>query len=133
MAVLWPFMVFDLVLGLFMLTQAALFAELVYPLLTFYGILLAVQFMAWFSLGRFMVTLFIPKDQRLIVLPWLWLCTVPFYCAGLILWGREDGHSLLWNSVNIGLSVSLWFLAQAQLHKQVEKERLSDSNEDRYY
>ena len=111
MTTLWPYIMIDLLTGTFMLTQAALFAELVYPLLTPYGILLAVYLMAWFRLGRFMVSCFIPRSKRISILPWLWLCTVPLHCVGLILWGRTDLHSALWHCTHLVLSLSLWYLA----------------------
>ena len=124
MTALWPYVIIDLLVGTFMLTQTALFAELVYPLLTPYGILLAIHLMAWFRLGRFMVAFLIPKSQRLLILPWLWLCTVPLHCAGLILWGRSDLHSLLWHSSHLFLSFSLWYLAFLKQKTELSKDRV---------
>lgn len=99
---------FDLMFGCFMLSQPALFAELIYPLLTPGGILLAIYLLAWWRLGRFMVSLFVPFKLRPILITWLWLASAPLHCAALCLFGRQDLGTAIWHGSHLLMILLAW-------------------------
>ena len=99
---------FDLSVGTFMLVQPSLFAELIYPPLTPYGVLLAIHLLAWYRLGRFMSTMFIPKSLRDIIVPWLWLTSAPLHCISLLILEPQSTASITWHTVHLILIARLW-------------------------
>ena len=96
----------DLLTGLFILTLPALFTELIYPLLSPYGILLAINLLGWWHLGRGLCLLFSPRHHSYILCVWLWLASVPFHVASLLLYALS-WSSYLWHGFYTGLTFIL--------------------------
>jgi hypothetical protein len=98
----------DAVVGTLIITQPALFAELIYPSLTPHGVLLAVYLLGWLRLGRFLSTIFIPSRMISVILPWLWISSAPLHSAGLLLIQPQTLVSTLWHGVHLLLIARLW-------------------------
>ena len=86
----------DLICSIVMLTYPALFAELMYPQLTPYGVILAIKLLGWGHLGRGLCVLSIPRHELKCVAGWLWISTVPLHCAALHLW-PSSVYTISWH------------------------------------
>ena len=111
---IWLCIIADLLAGLFILTCPALFSELIYPLLSPYGILLAINLLGWWHLGRGFSLLFAPQTLRLILTTWLWLASIPYHLSSLLLYSIS-WSSYVWHGSNIILIMSLcWSFSKRQ-------------------
>lgn len=104
----FTYAILDLIIGIFMLVQPSLFAELIYPSLTPYGIILAIHLLAWYRLGRFMSAMFMPKPLRSIIVPWLWLMSAPLHSAGLLIIEPQNIANITWHACHLVLITRLW-------------------------
>lgn len=98
----------DILLAIFMLTQPALFAELIYPLLTPHGILLAIYLLAWWRVGRGLCVLMAPRGQRRHIASWLWLASAPLHSAALVYLIPQSVEIITWHLSHLAVSALLW-------------------------
>ena len=98
----------DLMIALIMLSQPALFAEYIYPLLTPHGVLLAVYLLAWWRVGRALCLFSISQPFRRVVAPWLWLSSAPLHSAALVDLTPRSWEIVAWHSAHLLVCIALW-------------------------
>ena len=95
---------FDLVTALVAITYPALYAELIYPTLTPAGIILAIELLGWWRMGRATGALLILNKSRLEIVAWLWLVSTPLNSAGLFILSPINLVTLSWHSIHLLIS-----------------------------
>lgn len=98
---------FDLIISGLMLSQPALFAEYIYPLLTPHGILLAIYLLAWWRVGRALCLLSIPRALARQIAPWVWLASAPLHSAAIV-YLRPSIESVTWHLIHLLICAALW-------------------------
>ena len=98
----------DLMIALLILSQPALFAEYIYPLLTPHGILLAIYLLAWWRVGRALCLLSTPRALCKIISPWLWLSAVPLHSAAFIYLKPQSTETIIWHLMHLAVCAVLW-------------------------
>ena len=73
----------DLIGSMLMLTYPALFAELIYPQLTPYGVILTMKLFGWWHFGRGVCVLIAPGSDVYRVAGWLWMASIPAHVAAI--------------------------------------------------